>query len=533
MLPTLQWYIFRDMGKTFLLTAIGLTAVLGLGGGVMNLIELEQVSPTQFIRLMLIVLPVAGSLTLPVAALYSATATYGRMSADQEFVACRGSGINIQHLFLPPLTLSLLISFCTFYFSSFLVPGLVRDLNDLARTDFRQFVVQRLDSPKRLGLPGIPVRIYADRAAPARDDPSAVVLSGVAFLEVAAESYIRYGTAESIVIRFRRNRQGETEISGEFINAALFDVEQGAWGDAGNQSFGPEVLPRKIRSKVKWLDLGELIHFRRHPEQWSKVAEALDSTREIIAHQTLIASLWDDYAGDSELTLTDDHASVTLRAERGVVDPDGKGISFSNVTVTDSRNGETRTVTGAEATLSLLRLSGAGTDQATLRISGNVVVSRSQGPPERKGRERIAGVAVSSLLRDDVGRISAAALLDPTVDLDIGRTAMRWRAKAMRECHKLIRRVTSELHSRLAFSVSVFVLVILAAALGIVFRGAHVLAAFGTSFVPALFVIVMNIMGRQLAEKDGTVMLGLVVIWGAIVAVALLDAWLLTRVVRR
>ncbi len=60
MLPTLQWYIFREMSKTFLLAAVGLTAVLGLGGGVMNLIELEQVTPSQLVRLMLIVLQVAG-----------------------------------------------------------------------------------------------------------------------------------------------------------------------------------------------------------------------------------------------------------------------------------------------------------------------------------------------------------------------------------------------------------------------------------------------------------------------------------------
>ena len=41
MLWTLQKYIFREMGKSFLLTAVGLIVVLGLGGGVMNMIELE------------------------------------------------------------------------------------------------------------------------------------------------------------------------------------------------------------------------------------------------------------------------------------------------------------------------------------------------------------------------------------------------------------------------------------------------------------------------------------------------------------
>ena len=44
---TLQKYIFREMGKTFILTSIGLVALLGLGGGVVNMMELEGVTVSQ------------------------------------------------------------------------------------------------------------------------------------------------------------------------------------------------------------------------------------------------------------------------------------------------------------------------------------------------------------------------------------------------------------------------------------------------------------------------------------------------------
>ena len=89
------------------------------------------------------------------------------------------------------------------------------------------------------------------------------------------------------------------------------------------------------------------------------------------------------------------------------------------------------------------------------------------------------------------------------------------------------------MHSRLAFSVSVFVLVILAAALGIIFRGAHVLTAFGIAFVPALFVIVTIVAGRQMAEKAGTTTAGLLLLWSGIAVVGGVDAWVLLKVLRR
>ncbi len=100
---TLQKYIFREMGKTFLLTAAALSAILGLGGGVMQTLELGEVTPGQLLNILAIVIPVSGALTLPIAALFSAAATYGRISADNEFVACRSSGINLHVLFLAPL----------------------------------------------------------------------------------------------------------------------------------------------------------------------------------------------------------------------------------------------------------------------------------------------------------------------------------------------------------------------------------------------------------------------------------------------
>jgi lipopolysaccharide export LptBFGC system permease protein LptF len=83
----LQRYVFREMGKTLLLAIVGLTVTFSLGGGLLNMIRLGEATPSQFTRLLALLIPLAAAMTLPVAALFAATAAYGRLSADNEFVA--------------------------------------------------------------------------------------------------------------------------------------------------------------------------------------------------------------------------------------------------------------------------------------------------------------------------------------------------------------------------------------------------------------------------------------------------------------
>ena len=90
-----------------------------------------------------------------------------------------------------------------------------------------------------------------------------------------------------------------------------------------------------------------------------------------------------------------------------------------------------------------------------------------------------------------------------------------------------------QINERFAFSISVVVLVILGAALGIIFRGAHVMIAFGISFVPSLIIILGIVTGKQMAYNAPTFVVGLDVMWGVIGAVAALDVWLMLHVLRR
>ena len=88
------------------------------------------------------------------------------------------------------------------------------------------------------------------------------------------------------------------------------------------------------------------------------------------------------------------------------------------------------------------------------------------------------------------------------------------------ECTELDTDIRVELHSRLAFGVGCVVLVLLGAALGILFRSSHLLTAFGVSFIPAALCLITIFTGKHIAEENSTQPEGgLIFLWAGIAGV--------------
>jgi lipopolysaccharide export LptBFGC system permease protein LptF len=536
MLPTLQWYIFREMGGTFLLTAVGMTIVLGLGGGVLELVEIEQVSAEQLLRLMFIVVPVAGTLTLPIAALYSATVTYGRLSADNEFLACKSSGINVAWLFIPTLVISLVSAGCTLYFTCFMIPGLVKDLNALARANVREIIESRLTSPGRLPLPQGNARIYADGQVDAVGEEGVLALRGVAFTETDEKGWLRYGSAGLVALRFGEE-DGAATISGKLEDFSYYERDRGLL-KAASQDIPSKRIPRPHGLRLKWLNLSELFQYHAEPQRWPKVESAVARTRFALLKESLYDWFFVGLSREGregEIEMSGGGIRWKVAVQSATRDAYDGRVTMEDVRVEEWAAGRVRTITGRHAVLMVAEPEEGSAPTAFLDITGDVVVTDASeaGGSISKGRENIRDIPIPQGLIDDVEAIPATALLKPLSDRPMRQASMELNTKAVAEGEEFLRNITSELHSRLAFSASAFVVVILGAILGVMYRGAHPQVAFAISFVPALFVIVMNIMGRQLAEKEGAVTFGLAVIWGAIILVGLIDLSALRRVVRR
>ena len=529
---TLWWYIGKEMGKVFLLTSVGMTLVLGLGGGVFNIIELGEATSAQLLRILMLMLPMMAALTLPIAALYAATVTYGRFSADNEFVACRASGINIHSLFMPAAALSLVSALITFVFINFVVPGMFRNLAAVVTPDMGRFLTQRLNRPK--GLPmGKGLRIKAHHARVDASDPGRVVVEGVAIANLQDGEWIGYGTARRVTIRFTDDN-GHPLITAVATDLSYWNRDQGYF-QAEEQTLGHQLSDQLfLEIKLKFLDLFELIHFWRHPEQWRAAAAEIERLRLAVGGAMILDSIWDDWKEDGLVVFDDGRTRFELRsqADGGRIRRDGT-IVLSDATIDEYRDGgRTRpTITASEASIEIVRADSLGEAQLIIKATG---VSFSDGVRAiEKNAERIGPLAIPKDVLKRAFALSDAELLDGTNASAEPPVVGECRQRALDKRDEVARKIAGIMHERLTYSVSVLGLVILGAGLGIVFRGAHVVTAFGISFVPLLFVIVAIVAGKQLAGNAGSHIAGLGVMWSGIFVVGVIDVWTLTKLVRR
>ena len=525
MLWTLQWYIFRELGKTFLLTAIGMTAILGMGGGVLNIIELQQVTAGQLLRIMAIVFPVAATLALPVAALFSAAVTYGRLSADNEFVACRASGVNIHRLFAPTVLISLVAALLTFLSINYVIPSRIRNLDQFLKADLSRIVLYQLQAPGRLSLFSDRYRIYAEDPRivdhpELPGDSEELLLGGVALVEMAGENWVRYGTAESVWIRFDK-LDSEPTLQAEFRGLAYYDRGAKQWSELERQPFEGKRIRRELRLRVKWFNLGELFHYGYRLEELPEVGEGLQNLRALLAREYFYRSLWEDFRTpdptgqpDCKLTFGDDKMWIVLQAEALIPGLDDYKPTFEEVSVVETTAGKVRRATAG----------------------GGTIVDGDDTRPIQANSYTMGPVTVSAEVVAKVAALSDRELLNPPEAgglVTAGPIFRKKQSKVIEDRSKFYREILGVIHSRLAYSISTFALVILGAALGIILRGSHVLTAFGISFVPSVFVIMTIIMGRQVAQNAGTTGIGVCIIWAGIVLVSGVDVWTLTRVLKR
>lgn len=525
---TIQRYIFREMSKAFVLAAIALTGVLGLGGGVMNMIKLGEVTPLQLFRLIALLLPLAAAMTLPIAALFGAAATYGRLSADNEFVACRSSGINLHVLFFPTLVLSLVSAGLSFGLTNFVIPGMVRNLEEMVKADIGMLAQQRLNRPSGLRL-GRHHRITADESIIDPANPNRIRLKRITFVEIDEEQWARFGTAQELNLDFDR-REDRIRISGWMSGLSFFDRKQGQFVEEAWQVIPVNEFDSPVGRKIKFLTLGELLHYLSVPGEWYEVRDEFQKLRNAVGRWIVYDELWKNWIDDKVLTLSDEHGRYVLRSALpgGRIPRDGS-IELTDVTIEVSKGGRRRTIEAERAVFELTRGEtmadcGIGIELRNASVSdGTIVIPRD--------KETLGPIALPPEWIARVQALTEHELLNSSA---LPGEPLAERRELAREARaETVRRIVGAINERLAFSISVFALVILAAALGIIFRGSHVMTAFGISFIPTLCVIVAIMMGRQMAQNAGTHLSGLLLMWSGIVVVSVVDVWILTRVLRR
>ncbi|MCL2330162.1 MAG: LptF/LptG family permease [Phycisphaerae bacterium] len=556
----LQWYIARELIKTFVLTAFGLTLAFSLCGGVLNMLQVEVLTAVQIMKILTLILPVATTFTLPVAALFACAVVYGRFAADNEFDACKASGINIHRLFAPAVVLSLFTAVFTFVFSNYVIPSFIHQLDVMVRADLPGMIQQALDSRGYFKPPGGGGIVHARKTSswedPENKDTKALILQDAAFLMLDNGKLIRCGTAEQVVVECLPNQAGGSPmVKGSMEKVVTLDLSNNRLYQQVSQPFEPTQLPKFFADQTtKWLNLNDLYYYLRHPLEYGKIRDGMANLREGVRLQLFYRDIEAELTGPNKrLVLKDSQNQYEIRAEKVLHDPEDYELTLENVVVVAKGPNDNQRTYGAprcrlkvkrglpgmpeNVVVSLDRAKFTDSSQPDQTIeSQKVTLEVATSPEWFKSEKEFTDadlLGISPYAYQQLRYASWANKIKEMPSLGLGSKLDKPRKKLLGDTINVGLQLTSTLHSRFAFSACSLVMLVLAAGLAIIFRGGQILTAFIISFIPGLAVVIINISGRQLAEKPPTYLIGLVVIWSGIVLLAIADAIVLKRYLRR
>lgn len=520
MLLTLRLYILGQLLRTFLFAAATLVLLFMLGGGVAAFIGSGDPG------LLLIMLPIAATMTSPVALLLATTMVFGRLSADNELDACRAGGVNLFSLLAVPFLLAAMLSSIVAYSTAELIPRYIGQLTGTFTLNVQNLIFQQIRLMNSISFDTY--AIYASEISRHPTDASRFELNGVVFLEGTRQNLRRYGSADHAEIQFNTNADGQPTANMLMSNVQMWDTVRREWIRSELQPLGPYILPTPKTSGLKWLPVSRLLTIRENPHLHDANRRALERVSHAVSLVQLVRSINHRLARGETVIFHGGEGSARLTAASAVM---GGGDEIITLEQCELLLSDQRRITAPRGDI---RAEPAPLgDQWHWRIS---LRARPEAPVILYDPAMVGQAAQTGLRRDRESRLFNINPDDlaQTVDDDVIRRASAGEFAARAAEHAedyrgerifTDRSIDAEVHYRLAFSLSTIILVPLGAMLGIAFRGAHVLTAFALSGAPGLLVLVTVLLGRNYITRSQVPgdLFGIAIVWlGNLICLAIL-----------
>ena len=531
MIFILHRYIFRELLKIFLLTTLALTLILSLGS-VLRPVQEYGIGPKQVFHILGYFIPITLTFVLPIAALFATALVYGRFASDNEFDACKASGISVSMVVYPGLFLAIIVAIANLTMSFHVVPEYVSRAEKAVSADAKQILFRNIQRSGYYSLPGGQFKISADSV----DAPSGT-LNGVIVVENPEGSGRgkKITTAESAKIRFGTDKNAN--IVTVLANNAFQLSETGGVSFASISILGR--FDSMMKESVRFKKNDEINKIRENPIYYYPIALQAYNAYERLAAELLFADVASALAESENATyeLFNDEVVIKFTGRDCVLREDG-AIELSGpvgLYVFDKETGNLqRTFRGPGATLQIA-------DDPDKEPDSKLIMTFPNARWMDSGREVTDSRYVLRNLRmpDNIsaklgGDIIKTVREHHYLSNPSGRfTAMI--AEMNRKIRVTMAEITAEVHSRLVFGLGCIILILIGIGLGIRLRGGHLLTAFGTSAIPAAALLVSIMMGRNITANQGSAVgadAGVIFMWSGLLVLLFFTIWLYRKLLR-
>ena len=520
MVNTLHRYIFRELMKVFVLATVALGLIVTLGM-VLRPIQEFGVGPAQIIHLLGYFVPITLTFVMPMGALFAGALVYGRLASDNGIDACRASGVSLMTLIYPGLCLAIAVATTNLVLNFYVTPAFVQRAERSIHANFKQILFRNIKRNGFYEIPGSQIRIYADRAIESQS-----IIEGVAIIKTKELK------TDKVVLTDRARIEIDTH---KRFNDVRILAQEAYQVDEFGQEYVKNLLVTTefqslLRDKIKFQKIDRMKQIKRDMMEFNPVRKLGLEVQaqlgiELLAQEigTIIMDSSDAYYR----LFSEDVIVIFTADECRAMDDYTIELTGPIILLEMNKDFPDQLLHRYQCDKGIIQLERP-------RIGPELELVLYQAQWERgdgiKGIVPIETRVFKNLNFPDsvVTRIGA---LNQLKDFDLASTLKKpptsfligKQQELLSKMEITANEIVAEIHSRLVFGIGCITLILTSMVLGIVFKGGHLLTAFGASSIPAGILIVCIMAGKDLTKNPSTpVTTGVVVMWAGLVVLSVM-----------
>lgn len=151
--------IFRELIRVFVLSLLSITGIL-LMAGIIAEASQQGFGPGQIMAIIPLLVPSTMPYTIPATTLFAACVVYGRLSADNEILALRASGISMSKVVWPGLLFGLMTSGATLGLYYHVIPYTHHLMRSMFLSDVEELLYTMLRKNNQINYQHLDYQIY-------------------------------------------------------------------------------------------------------------------------------------------------------------------------------------------------------------------------------------------------------------------------------------------------------------------------------------------------------------------------------------